>query len=201
MDYAALFDSLPNLFRIFIPGYIFIKTLTYFAVIDSDSFDSFESLSIASVTISYIFGLISDLIQSFFSLSPLIRDIACIALAFSCSIILVTLKTSGHFKKILQRIGKVSGNENIWQDIFDRQKGSRIRCFTKYYDKDVILSGDVQYYEICEDGECSVALVNYKIQPRNQDPAYEPQNFQTPPILYINTRNIHILEVTYGTTD
>lgn len=54
MDFKALFESLPDLLKLFVPGFVFIKTLCFFGKSKSDSF---EGTAVASVTISYILNL------------------------------------------------------------------------------------------------------------------------------------------------
>ena len=58
MDFKALFESLPEILALFVPGFIFIKTYCFFIKANSDSF---ESTAVASITISYVLNLIVDL--------------------------------------------------------------------------------------------------------------------------------------------
>lgn len=126
-----------------------------------------------------------------------IPELSSIFLAFMIALIWVALKTSGILKGILKWIGKVSDSENIWQDIFNLNKGSRIRCYSRFKNEDVMIEGDVKYFEVCEDGECSIALINYAVTYNNGN-IYELRNRDDEPVLYLNTRNIHGLEVIYG---
>lgn len=53
------------------------------------------------------------------------------------------------------------------------------------------------FFDVCEDGECSIALVNYVVTYDNGN-KYKLGKRDDEPILYLNTRNVHGLEVTYG---
>lgn len=194
MDFKALFESLPNIFTLFVPGFVFIKTFNFFGKSKSNSF---ESTAVSSVTISYVLNLAVGLCARLTKIPDTILEIISVLLAFILAIALVKLKTAGVFKRSLKWIGKVSDSDNIWQDIFDRNKGSRIRCYSRFKNEDVTIEGDVKYFDICEDGECSIALVNYVVTYNNGN-KYKLGKRDDAPILYLNTRNVHGLEVTYG---
>lgn len=194
MDFKALFESLPDLLKLFVPGFVFIKTLCFFGKSKSDSF---EGTAVASVTISYILNLAVGLLAKVIDILDAIPELSSIFLAFMIALIWVALKTSGILKGILKWIGKVSDSENIWQDIFNLNKGSRIRCYSRFKNEDVMIEGDVKYFEVCEDVECSIALINYAVTYNNGN-IYELRNRDDEPVLYLNTRNIHGLEVIYG---
>lgn len=194
MDFKALFESLPDLLKLFVPGFVFIKTLCFFGKSKSDSF---EGTAVASVTISYILNLAVGLLAKVIDILDAIPELSSIFLAFMIALIWVALKTSGILKGILKWIGKVSDSENIWQDIFNLNKGSRIRCYSRFKNEDVMIEGDVKYFEVCEDGECSIALINYAVTYNNGN-IYKLRNRDDEPVLYLNTRNIHGLEVIYG---
>ncbi len=194
MDFKSFLETLPQIFTLFVPGFVFIKTFCYFMNAKSNSF---ENTAVVSVTISYVINLVVDLLAKLITISDLLLKLLAIILAVICALTIVKLKTSGVLKKSMKWIGKISDSDNIWQDIFDRNKGSRIRCFSKYNKQDVIIEGDVKYYEICEDGECSIALINYIVTYEDKT-KYKLGKRDDEPIMYINTRNIHGLEVTYG---
>lgn len=194
MDFKALFESLPDLLKLFVPGFVFIKTLCFFGKSKSDSF---EGTAVASVTISYILNLAVGLLAKVINILDAIPELSSIFLAFMIALIWVALKTSGVLKGILKWIGKVSDSENIWQDIFNLNKGSRIRCYSRFKNEDVMIEGDVKYFEVCEDGECSIALINYAVTYNNGN-IYKLGKRDDEPVLYLNTRNIHGLEVIYG---
>lgn len=194
MDFKALFESLPEILALFVPGFVFIKTFCFFGKAKSDSF---EGTAVASVTISYVINLVVDLVAKVIKMSDAVFEIIAVLLAFVCALVIVKLKTSGTLKSSLKWIGKVSDSDNIWQDIFNLNKGSRIRCFSRFNNQDVMIEGDVKYFDICEDGECSIALVNYIVTYDNGN-KYKLGKRDDEPIMYLNTRNIHGLEVTYG---
>lgn len=201
MDFKPLFDSLSDFFNLFIPGFIFIKTFRFFGKAKSDSF---EGTAVASVTISYILNLTAGLLAKAVKKSDPPLEYISILLAFIIALLLVKLKTSGLQKGVFKWIGKISGSENIWQDIFDPNKGARIRCYSSFNNEDVMIEGDVKYFEACEDGECCIALVNYVVTYNNGNKYNNKYNLDKSgkpndePVLYLNTRNVHGLEVTRG---
>ena len=194
MDFKALFESLPEILALFVPGFVFIKTYCFFIKAKSDSF---ESTAVASIMISYVLNLIVDLFSKVITLSDAAHKFVTVLLAFACALVIIKLKTLGILKSSLKWIGKVSDSENIWQDIFDINKGSRIRCYSTFNNENVTIEGDVKYFDVCEDGECSVALVNYVVT-YDSGNVYKLGKRDDEPIMYIQTRNIHGLEVTYG---
>lgn len=191
MDFESLFKSLPSLIELFVPGFMFIEIYKRFGKIKTEAF---ESVAIYSVVLSYVFSLISGLLSQIISLSNDVQKILTIILAVLCALGCVKIKTLSITKEIFRQIGKVSGNENIWQDIFDRNLGSKIRCFTKYNNQDVIIEGMVRYYEACDDGGCNLALIQYKILYQNGN-VYFSKDKQ---LLHLNTNNVHGLEVLSG---
>lgn len=194
MDFKALFEALPQIISLFVPGFVFIKTFSFFSKAKSDSF---EGTAVASVTISYVLNLVVGLLAKLTKIPDTNLEIVSVLFAFLFSLVLVKLKKAGILKSSLKWIGKVSDSDNIWQDIFNLNKGSRIRCYSKFNNQDVMIEGDVKYFDICEDGECSIALVNYVVTYDNGN-KYKLGKRDDEPILYLNTRNVHGLEVTYG---
>lgn len=194
MEFKDLFDSLPDILALFVPGFLFLKTYFYFG---SKKSDSFQGTAVVSVVISYIIRLLLSFLSNVPHLAFLSSSLAAIFLAFVGSLLLVKLKTLGILKKGLQWIGKVSDTDNIWREIFDCNKGSRIRCFTRFYHQDVMIDGDVRFFDLCKDGECSIVLESYTITYKNGN-NYTPKDQGCSPLLYINTRNVHGLEVMHG---
>lgn len=194
MDFEALFKALPDIIKLFVPGFVCLKT--YNSFVDTKS-DSFESTAVSSIAVSYIISLVTQLIGMWVQMSDVVENLLAVILAFACAVIVVKAKMSAKFKEVMRFIGGISGNESIWQDIFDRNKGSWIRCYAKYYHKDVIIEGKVKYYEPCEDGECSIALIDYVVKYEDGN-VYKLGKRDDEPIMYINTKNIHGLEVTRG---
>lgn len=194
MDFKDLFDSLPDILALFVPGFLFLKTYFYFG---SKKSDSFQGTAVVSVVISYIIRLLLSFLSKAFHLAILSSGLAAIFFAFVSALLLVKLKTLGVLKKGLQWIGKVSDTDNIWQEIFDCNKGSRIRCFTRFNHQDVMIDGNVKFFDLCKDGECSIVLEGYTITYKNGN-SYAPQDQKLSPLLYLNTKNVHGLEVMHG---
>ena len=194
MDFEALFKALPDIIKLFVPGFVFIKIYCRFVDLKADSF---ESTAVSSIAISYVISLITKTIGIWLTMTETVENLVAVVLAFLSAVILVIIKKSEKFKGVMQFIGGVTGNESIWQDIFDRNKGSWLRCYSRFNNKDVIIEGDVKYYEPCEDGECNIALVNYTVK-YYDGKVYKLGKRDDEPVMHINTRNIHGLEVTKG---
>lgn len=198
MDFEGFFKSFSLILELFVPGFVFVKTFCFFG---KPSSDSFESTAVTSLVISYIFKLIVDLLETFIKMSDLVANAIAIVLAFVCSLIIVKIKVSGCLNFFTGWIGRVTVSENFWQEIFDVNKGSTIRFFTEYNNLDVMITGDVKRFDICDDGECCIALENYTVEYCEGDcegEIYAPKAENNGPVMYVNTRDIHGLEVTYG---
>lgn len=194
MDFEALFKALPDIIKLFVPGFVFLKT--YSSFVDTKT-DSFESTAVSSIVISYIISLVTQLIGMWIQMTEVVENLLAVILAFVCAVVVVKTKMSDKFKELMRFIGGISGNESIWQDIFDRNKGAWLRCYTKFNHKDVIIEGKVKYYEPCEDGECIIALIDYEVKYEDGN-VYKLGKRNDEPIMQINTKNIHGLEVTRG---
>ena len=192
MSFKELFEVLPNIINLFVPGYIFLVTYKYF--IESENKD-FEVTAIGSIVLSYIFQLITELINKIFILPEIIYSIISIVLAFVCSILAVKIRLTACFKCVVIKIGKITGNKNIWYDFFDMNKGTRVRFYCKYNNHDVSITGDIKYFEESEDNECNFVINNYKIEFDNGD-IYESSN-ETHTMIF-STKNVTGLEAHYG---
>ena len=125
----------------------------------------------------------------------LIYSFISIILSFVCSIIAVKIRLTGWFKNIVIKIGKITGNKNIWYDFFDMNKGTRVRFYCKYCNDDVTITGDIKYFEESEDNECNFVIKNYEIEFNNGD-IYKSSNRNN--AMIFNTRNVTGLEAHYG---
>lgn len=194
MDFEALFKSLPYIFELFFPGFVFIKTYNVF---HESKADSFENTAISSLAISYVINLFIELWEGILPVSDVVENIVAIVLAFISALIFVKIQTVGPLKQSLKWLGKISGSDNIWQDIFDRNKGAKIRCFSRFNNDDVTITGLVEYFEACEDGECNISLIEYTVTYKDGS-TYTPNKQNDDQRMHLNTRNIHGLEVIPG---
>ena len=192
MNFKDLFDVLPDLFNLFIPGFVFLVTYKYF-IDEKDK--GFDITAIGSIVLSYIFQVPSTLICNWINISGNWITIITITLSFICAILTVKIRLTKVYRNIVKWIGKTTGNKNVWYDIFDLNKGTRIRFFAKFNNQDVTVEGDVKYFEACDDGECNIVISNYKIHYSN-DNVYENKT-ESATIVY-NTKNIHGLEAHRG---
>ncbi len=192
MDFGQLFTLIPDILELFIPGYILVKLYRIFFPQKSEGF---ESTTVCSVIISYIINLFVKL-----CFNDKYTVYISIILSVIIALLFVKIKNTEKYKKCMKWIGKVSGSDNIWQDIFDKNKGSRIRCFSRYNHEDVIIEGKVKYFESCDDGECIIALIDYTIIYQDGE-KYKLNKRSDMPVMYLNSRNCHGMEITYGIDD
>lgn len=200
MDWKELFQALPDIVKMIVPGYIFLGIYNFFQ--DRKS-DGFEGTIFTSLLISYLFRLLAELIASAVPISDVVVSALSVIVAAVAALVFSFFRRKGVAKKAFKKIGKITGSKSIWIDIFDRDKGSRIRGFAKYNHEDVIVEGDVKYYSDCEDGECSLVLVNYVITYPATKNMYDSRDYDTEdhgnaPMLCLNTRDIQGLEVVNG---
>jgi hypothetical protein len=192
MSFKELFEILPDIINLFVPGYVFL--VTYKCFIESENKD-FEVTAIDSIVLSYIFQLITELISFVFILSDLIYSIISTVLAFICSIIVVKIRLTTVFKSIFVKIGKTTGNKNIWYDFFDMNRGTRVRFYCKYNNENVTIIGDIKYFEETQDNECNFVVNDYEIEFKDGR-IYKSTNEKN--TMIFNTRNITGLEAHYG---
>ena len=193
MSLKELFELLPQLLNLFVPGFVFLTIYKYF--VETEDKD-FNVTTIGSIVLSYIFQLIANLICKFINVSDLICTVIAILLSVICVLVVVKVRLTTGYKRVIKWIGRTTGNKNIWYDLFDLNKGTRIRFFTKYNNKDVIVEGDVKYFEACGDGDCNIVISNYQIEYIDNDNVYK--NNTPSATMIFNSKNIHGLEAHYG---
>lgn len=196
MNLKELFEILPQLLNLYVPGFVFLFIYNFFVNTSSKEQDT-NVTTIGSIVLSYIFNLISTLICSFFDFSEIVCTLFSILLAIACVLVFVKIRLTSPYKKITTWIGKITGNKNIWCDFFDLNNGTRIRFFTTYNNKDVIVEGNVKYYEATGDGECNFVLTKYQIT-YNDDSKRKYTDNDPKSFMFFNTKNIHGLEAHQG---
>lgn len=194
MDWEKLFNSLPNFIKLFVPGYIFILVYRFF---NNSNSDSFEATAVISVIASYVFNLIVQAISLLLPMPDIIANIVAVIIAAICAILFAIIQNQKRYKLVIKKIGKITGSKSIWNDILDKEKGSHIRCYTQFNHKDAIIEGDVLYSSVCQDGECRLALVQYTVL-YSDGTKYDSKGNEHEPVLYLNSANLHGIEITYG---
>lgn len=194
MGFEELFKYLPKLFSLFIPGFIFLSVTDYFL---KNKSKHFEITIIGSVVISYIIQLFCQLINSFFKLSALLLSITAVFFGLVAALLFVKFKISSTTKKASVFLGKVTGDKDIWHTIFDLNKGARIRFCTVFNHENVIVEGDIKYFDVCSDGQCDIVIFNYRINYKEKTHSLY-NNMLSQNFLYVNTRDIHGLEISNG---
>lgn len=200
MDWAALFKALPDIVKLIVPGYVFLSLYNFF---QGQKSDGFEGTIFTSLLISYLIQLPIELLASVMSISDVVASILSVVLSIVSGLIFSFFRRKSVAKKAIKKIGKITGSKNIWIDIFDRDRGARIRGLAKFGHEDVIIEGDVKYFSDCEDGECSMALVNYVITYPTTNNQHTSRDFDigengNAPMFCISTRDIQALEVVNG---
>lgn len=190
------FQSLQQFLTLFVPGYIAVKTFHFFNKPESSSF---EGIAVVSIVISYIINLAVGLVVEPDDSHLLISELIATAVAFIGALCIVKVKTLDCFKVILRWIGRVSNNDSIWQELFDVNRGAGIQCYAKYNNEVVRIEGGVKAYSVRDDGECDIVLTRYKVTYYNGN-TYDLSKCDPSdcPDLYLNSKNIHGLEVKKG---
>lgn len=188
MVFDELFQSLQQFLTQFVPGYVFIKTFHFF---NKQKYNSFEGTAVASIAISYVINLVVNLFVKTDNSCIRISEVIAVVVAFIFAICIVKIKTMDCFRKCSQWIGKKSDSDNIWEELFDVNKGSTIRCYAKFKNEDAMITGAIKYYDVRDDGECDIVLTGYAVTYNNGN-VYKCENGAD---LYLNSKNIHGLEV------
>ena len=188
MVFDELFQSLQQFLTQFVPGYVFIKTFHFF---NKQKYNSFEGTAVASIAISYVINLVVNLFVKTDNSCIWISEVISLVVAFIFAICIVKIKTMDCFRKCSQWIGKKSDSDNIWEELFDVNKGSTIRCYAKFKNEDAMITGAIKYYDVRDDGECDIVLTGYAVTYNNGN-VYKCENGAD---LYLNSKNIHGLEV------
>ena len=194
MFFDKYFQTIQQFLAQFVPGYVLIKTYRFF---NKEKSHSFEGTAIASVAISYILNLVANLFVKNNDAHQWILGVAAVIMAFVCALLIVKIKTFSWFKNCLTWIGKISDSNNIWEELFDRNHGSSIRCYSRFNNEDVMIEGIIAYYDVREDGECDIGVAEYVVTYGNGN-QYSVKGHSSKPVLYLNSRNLHGLEVVKG---
>lgn len=187
-----LIKNLPQIIVYFVPGYVFLCMFCFFT---SKKINEIENLFVRSVVISYIFVVIANLLCTLLKINSKYEIYIALLLSVVASFISVRVYFSKTYKNFMCKLGNISGHTSIWEDLFDRKKGAKIRGYVKYKEQCAEIKGTVKYYDISEDGNCNIALWNYTI---------DCPEFKIPPkddpeqLLYIKSCEIEGLEVFQG---
>lgn len=183
--------SITSVLTYFVPGYIFLKVYHYFLGTQSEGF---ESTAVVSVVLSFVLTIPVQLLSEYVKSPSYAPECFTIVLAVLCAIAVVIIKRSKLFQIFAKKVGKRSAYENFWIHLFEPKVGASIRCFTQFNNESVMVRGNVAFFEPCGDGDCNIAIADYVVTYKDGR-IYENKTCQGKPVLYINTRNIHGLEV------
>ena len=187
-----LIKNLPQIIIYFVPGYIF---LGIFCLFSSKKIEEVENLFVRSVVISYLFVVIANLTCTLIKLDLEYTVYIALLLSIITSFIGVRIYFSNFYKNFFSKIGKISGHDKIWEDLFERNKGAKIRGCIKYRNQNVEIKGTIKYYEVLDNGDCNIALWNYTIDsPEFGILAKEDQTR----LFYIKSCDIEGLEIFQG---
>lgn len=192
MSLEEVIENIPQIIIYFVPGYIFLGV---FCFLSAKKIKEIETLFVRCVVISYVLLALSHLICTLTKLNSNNEIYIALALSVIIAFISVKIYSSDFYKKILGKTVNISGHNSIWEDLFDRQKGSMIRGYVKYRNHDVEIKGTVKYYEILEDGICNIALWNYTITCSDFNVIAKEDHSR---LFYIKSCDIEGLEVFQG---
>ncbi len=188
-------NDIEQLVQIFLPGFIFLAIYKYFT---ERKFDSSDITIIGSVSLSYVFGIISQHLCAYLQINEKNEMIVSIVLSVILAFISVRIKQSEICKNFFVKYGKITGRDDIWHDVFNLNRGTHVRFFANYNYEEVMIEGNIKYFSSLEDGSCNIALSKYKIIYLQRTEEYEVGDRKTETLFFINTKNIHGLETTTG---
>ena len=193
MDYIKFISYLPQLFNWFAPGFISMALYKHF--VDTQEKD-FEITFFGSIVYSYVFQLLSKAICLLFNKSTTgyMFTLITFFLSFVLTIVFVRIRLTSFFKKCLSYIGKTTGSKSIWYDFFNLNKGTRVRFYAKFNHEDVVIEGNIKYFEPCGSGECNMVIDKYKIQ-YDDNSTYKGLENAT---MIFNSQNIYGIEALCG---
>lgn len=187
-----LIENLPLIMVYFVPGYIFLCMFCFFT---SKKIKEIENLFVRSVVISYIFVVIANLLCTLLKFNSKYEIYIALSLSVITSFISVRIYFSKIYKNFMSKFGNISGHTSIWEDLFDRKKGAKIRGYVKYKEQCAEIKGTVKYYDILDDGNCNIALWNYTID----CPEFEILAKEDPSrLFFIKSCDLEMLEVFQG---
>lgn len=196
MELNDLLNIIPQVMQLFVPGYIFISIIRFFHKKKQDEFNHYV---IKSIIASYVMSLPIEYFLSDIMKNEVARSMITILLSVVVAFIYVKISFTKQYKKVMEFIGYTTGSERIWYDYFDNNRGTHIRFYTKYNHDNVMIEGDVKYYDALEN-DCDIVLENYRII-RNNAIIFQPigkDGKKIEALLYVNSKDIHGLEATYG---
>ena len=191
MDFKALFESLPLVIRLFVPGFVFLGIFRFY---NPPKQEKFESTAVTSLVLSYIFSLIAGWIVHWRKWPDTVISEISLVLAGVCALVAVKIQTFKWLDRIVVWFGRVSLNNHFWERFLDKNAPLEVRFYCQFNNQDAMISGMIEFYEVSDDGECRIALKKYTVSYPEGEP-YSVTSDQEPLKLYINTKDIHGLEV------
>ncbi len=191
MSFEEILKNIKEIIQLFLPGYIFIITSNYFL---NNRSKPYELTIVGSVIIGYVIQLICNIINTYIKLPDLVVYLIAIILGFFSAIIYVKIKQSRCFKDLSINLGRKTGDNSIWATLFDVNKGARIRFFAKYNYEEVMIEGDVAYYDSPSNTGCDIVIKNYIITYKDEK-VYISNSEQ---LFYVSSKDIYGLEIIQG---
>lgn len=190
MNFTDLIDTIPRIIELFLPGFIFLKSFHFFRGTKSKET---QTTIIGCIVLSYVFKSVIEV----FELSSFYSNLATIILSFIFGCTFARITSLNIFKRALTILGRATGDENIWYSVFNINKGNQVRFSTLYYHQKVIIEGFIQGLNVLDDGSCDLLIMDYSIE------FIEGVKTNAPKVLtlYVNSKDIHGLEVLLSTND
>lgn len=194
----TVIEALPLIFIYFVPGYIFIKIMSYRF---SKNLDNINHLLLKSIVASYIIILIVKMIfilfKQNFNLDNILIKVLTILLALISGVLVPKIITGELFNKALKKMGfNKSMNPNIFDDIIDVENGTWFVVYIPSEKK--IYQGIIQRYEdrdYLED--YFLILSNYKLYDYKGN-EIEDNTFVPTKWVMVNTKDISRIEILYS---
>lgn len=192
----TIIEMLPTIFIYFIPGYLFIKVISFRFSIKTNNDDH---ILLKSIVISFI---IITLLNQLFNIKSLDFDIENNLIRITiivCSLItgllwckIISCKFVSEF---LLKLGfNKSINPNIFDDIIDMEKGLKVLAFLP--DEKVIYAGQIRRYEDGDIEDYFIVLSNYSIIGYDGIEIEDRKRDATKWVM-LNTKNINRIELIY----
>ena len=172
-------DALPEILKYIVPGYLCV--FTYRTVSPTKSkFESDLSLVISVIILSYVIQAIAELFGS-------VPTLGILGIALAMGFFGKLIRNSELVKNILNNYFSITSQEDVWDDVFDREVGQHARVYlekenTSYY-------GELRAMYSSNNGQWLV-LQNYA-------PVEDSKKNNEKRVVVINLKDVNCTEVYY----
>ncbi|GAB6109049.1 hypothetical protein [Fusibacter bizertensis] len=157
-DYIKIIKEFPQLLQYFVPGYLFLKSYTFFLANEwkTNSITIFES-----VAISYIFVLISDVLLKITGADDIVGFVFQVISAIIASFVITKFIESDLVLSITSFFGiKRSLRKSIWDDFVDQKNGNYVKVYLS--SENTVYQGKLISYDFDKENSTQIAINRYK---------------------------------------